>query len=122
MYKLRFSARSLSRKPDVSMLFPELAWPWLVSSTRPWSWLSYQELEVQHIAVNDHRQPVDSDDIGAPYLVTVPGLAVLSRELQDVNNPTLSSLHMVTKVTVPGLYQNSLAPTCFDIRHSVSSY
>ena len=55
----------------------------------------------QHVDVNDHqeRQPVDSEDSGAAYSVTVPGLAVLSREEKvlevlhiDVNDPSLSSL------------------------------
>ena len=39
-----------------------------------------KELEDHHIDENDHRTPIDSDDIGAPYLVTNPGLAALSRK------------------------------------------
>ena len=39
-----------------------------------------KELEVYHIDKNDHRKPIDSDDIGAPCLVTVPDLAALSRK------------------------------------------
>ena len=46
--------------------------------------MSYQEreLEVQHVDVNHHREPIDSDDSVAPYLVVLshsPWLAVLSR-------------------------------------------
>ena len=45
------------------------------------AWLTYQETEpeVQHIDVNDYRQPIDSDYNGV-FLVTVSGLAVLSTE------------------------------------------
>ena len=39
-----------------------------------------KEVEIHHIDENDHRKPIDSDDIGDPDLVTNPGLAALSRK------------------------------------------
>ena len=65
----------LSSKTEGQMflLFQELARPWLditVRSILELAVLSTEELEVKHIYINDHRQPIE--------LTIVPGLAVLS--------------------------------------------